>query len=341
MKLQKSNVPALLDLMAQAARVFVPVTVDGVTQFAAWQGEKTPVDFSAVNSKLPPKDMLFPQTEKMYRYRVEGTKITDFSEIKDEGKQIVFGIRSCDMASIQRMDDVFLTKGHTDEFYHRKRENLLTVAIGCPKAAPTCFCDSMGIDPQKALGADIQLHETEDAYWVQAQTPKGETALADWSQYLTEGGGEVPVTVCELKVDMTGVPEKLHEMFHHPLWDKVAKKCIGCGTCTYLCPTCYCFDIDGEQCGEQGTKFRCWDSCMFSEYTRMAGGHNPRPSKKERVRNRFLHKLCYFYERYGKQLCTGCGRCVAYCPVHLDITLFIDQVNGTEPIQTSGGGDRA
>ena len=119
---------------------------------------------------------------------------------------------------------------------------------------------------------------------------------------------------------------KLKGMFEHPIWDEVSKPCMGCGTCTYVCPTCYCFDIGSDNHGAEGTKFRCWDSCMFSDYARMAGGHDPRPSKKERVRNRYMHKLSYFNERYGTTLCVGCGRCVSKCPSGMDITDFINKV---------------
>ncbi|MBR3004774.1 MAG: 4Fe-4S dicluster domain-containing protein, partial [Lachnospiraceae bacterium] len=124
--------------------------------------------------------------------------------------------------------------------------------------------------------------------------------------------------------------KKLAKMFEHPIWDKVTKGCIGCGTCTFVCPTCYCFDIDSENYGAEGCKYRCWDSCMFSDYTRLAGGANPRPTKKERLRNRYMHKLSYFNERYGETLCVGCGRCVEKCPAHLDISEFIEKASAAE-----------
>ena len=132
---------------------------------------------------------------------------------------------------------------------------------------------------------------------------------------------------CTLQVDSTNIKEKLDALGDSPeLWDALSIKCLNCGTCTYLCPTCYCFDISQENKYKEGLRFRCWDSCMFSEYTEMAGGHNPRPNKKDRVRNRFMHKLNYFEDRYGKMLCVGCGRCVEKCPVNLDITVLIDKI---------------
>ena len=126
--------------------------------------------------------------------------------------------------------------------------------------------------------------------------------------------------------DVSKLPETLKTMFDHPIWDEYAFKCLNCGTCSYICPTCHCFDINNKMRGTTGLKLRTWDSCMFGEYTLMAGGHQPRPGKKERVRNRFLHKLQYFNEKHDMSLCVGCGRCIAKCPVNMDITKFIRQV---------------
>ena len=329
MKILKAKLPELFDLMAKDANVLVPMTVKGVKKFAPW-GTEGELAMDAVNTMLPPKDALFPQTEKMYQFHLHNQEVNGLEEFKEQKNQVIFGIRSCDLKSIECMDDVFLTKGYVDSFYKEKRDALTTVAIGCTKVNPTCFCDSMGVDPNHAAGADVQLNEAGDAYVVKAQTEKGEALVKAWGALVQDGEGEVAKVECELKVDMNGVKDKLMNMFEHEIWNDEGKKCLGCGTCTFVCPTCYCFDINNKMEGNDGYQFRCWDSCMFSEYTRMAGGHNPRPSKKERVRNRFMHKLCYFEDRYGKELCVGCGRCVAKCPVGLDITRFIDQVKEVE-----------
>ena len=325
MQFAKKDLAKILDIMAQDATVLVPMNVQGNSKFAPW-GAQGELDFAAQNTLLPPKDSLFPQTEKMYRFEMDGAKVAKLEELNESRPTVLFGLKGCDMQSILCMDDVFLTKGYEDAFYKNKRDQLLTVCVNCPAAAKECFCDSMGGSPNGNAAADIQLFDLGDRYQVKAQSAKGEKAVSAWQPYLSDGEENPKEIACETKVDMTGVPEKLAAMFEDPIWEEVSRKCLGCGICTYVCPSCYCFDIDSENTGTSGTKFRCWDSCMFSEYTRMAGGHNPRPSKKERVRNRFLHKLQYFNERYGKNLCVGCGRCVAKCPVNLDIVNFIDQV---------------
>jgi len=325
-KLSKDNLGKALELLAGQGTLLVPAEDDGVSKFTPWQaGDPLPA-LNLVNTILPPKDALFPQTEKMYKYKLDGQSASVQETLKAD-KQIIFGIRPCDMHSIDCLDKVFLTKTYIDTFYQAKREKLTTIAIGCTKAAETCFCESIGLKPGEAPLADVMLNEAGDGYAVKAQTPKGEEVIKLWQGILSNDEPQVtPAAKCSLSVDLNGAAEKLTTMFEHPIWDKVCQPCVGCGTCTYVCPTCYCFDINMETKGSEGTEFRCWDSCMFSDYTRMAGGHNPRPSKKERVRNRYMHKLSYFNERYGQTLCAGCGRCLAKCPVGMDITNFIDLV---------------
>ncbi|MGB9859921.1 MAG: 4Fe-4S dicluster domain-containing protein [Moorellaceae bacterium] len=323
LKISKDKIPQLLTAWAEGASVYVPQEVDGISTFRVWQGTGES-KLGQGNAVVPPKDLFFPRTEEMYRYQVQGPS-ADLQELPmPEGQQVVVGLRSCDARSLRLMDEVFLTKGYVDEFYRQRRENTLTVALACREAQDTCFCTSFGIDPGKAEGVDVQAWEVEDGFLLEAVTEKGRGLLEKARNLLVEVPDEPPPAARPaLAVDVEGVTEKLQSMFEHPFWAELCRKCLGCGLCTYLCPTCHCFDIQSENRGDQGFKFRCWDSCMFSEYTRMAGGHNPRPSKKERVRNRFLHKLQYFPERYGLLACVGCGRCLEFCPVHMDITRII------------------
>ena len=328
MILAKQNLAPLLESMANGRDVFVPAVVDGVAKFARY-GEGVEPAFDLVNTTMPPKDLLFPQTQKMYHYDVDANGSYRIYEYDESCEQVVFGIRPCDMRSIVCLDEVFLTKGFVDEFYANAREKLLCVSIGCAQAAETCFCASMGIDPQLAPNADIMLQDCGDAFNVIVQTEKGEAEVARWESYLEQGEAQPVACDQSLKVSMDGVVDKLEGMYEHPIWENLSIKCLNCGTCTYVCPTCHCFDISQENRRKDGVRFRCWDSCMFSEYTAMAGGHNPRPEKLERVRNRFMHKLNFFERRYGMSLCVGCGRCVEKCPVALDITRLIDEIGAT------------
>lgn len=323
MQLKKTDLKRALELLAQDAAVFVPGETDGVKRFIAWDGETIP-PLDGDNTDLPPKDILFPKTEKMYTYKTGPH--AEIAEVVTKPERVIFGIRPCDMRSIECMDAVFLGNGYEDSFYARRRSAVTAIALACAGCAETCFCESMGLSPNSAPGADVLLRGAGDALLFTAQTEKGKTVEKLWAELLQEGGTPDPEAHNTLKTAMTPeLPEKLKGMFESPIWEETADACLGCGTCTYVCPTCYCFDINAENRGAEGTEFRCWDSCMFSDYNRVAGGYNPRPTKKERLRNRYLHKLCFFYERNDMLLCVGCGRCVKKCPVHLDITQFIDR----------------
>lgn len=328
MLLRKDKLDELLAELSKQAVVYVPKEVQGVLKFAPYiSSDKMRLD--ATNTTLPPKDLLFPQAQKMYHYGVDTNGDMFIDPIVESSEQVLFGVRPCDMRSVDCLDDVFFTKGYVDEYYEARRDKITTVSIGCTAPAETCFCESMGIDPNAAPAADLMLRDCGDSYTVVAQTDKGQDALAGaWKAFVEEGDAAPADAHCTLAVDGAGIKDKIGRLADSDeLWDAMSIKCLNCGTCTFVCPTCYCFDIDQENRNKEGVRFRCWDSCMFSEYTEMAGGHNPRPEKRDRVRNRFMHKLNYFEDRYGKMLCVGCGRCVEKCPVSLDITVLIDTVN--------------
>ena len=354
MYLAKKDLEKALQTLSQKAVVFAPILEiieDKVSGGKSVEKKFMPyfdgaeVALEGFNTVKPPKDVLFPNVEKMYKYKTgAGAYIKEL--LPEDSQKIIFGIRPCDMRSIDSMDKVFLTKDYVDSYYAKRRENVTIVAFGCLEPSRTCFCDSMGLDPNQASTADVMMNVAADSefttcsdcetkvlteegkYVLTPQTEKGKVLLEQLKELLSDGGESYQDTKCSLHiVKAENLDEKLSKMFDHPIWGKVTKGCIGCGTCTFVCPTCYCFDIDNENHGAEGCKYRCWDSCMFSDYSRMAGGANPRPTKKERLRNRYLHKLEFFNERYGETLCVGCGRCIENCPAHLDISDFIEKVS--------------
>ena len=191
------------------------------------------------------------------------------------------------------------------------------------------YCFNGG--PCDGKGTDLMFTELGDKYYVKSiqkrKQPGRSTASISTKGIQTGWPGKKNRKKIEDSLREGGpgrVKQVLDENFELPYWDKVFKKCLGCGICTYVCPTCHCFDIFDYVTGEfTGDRFRCWDSCMFPDFTLMAGGHNPRPSRKERVRNRFMHKLKYHLDRYNLDGCVGCGRCISKCPVNIDITQII------------------
>lgn len=325
-KIAKARVNELLQTLATQANVFTPVAEDGVTSFRQWSPE-VKVELEGDNSVLPPKSILFPQSETMYNYHAQGLDVELTTPEPDTRQQVIFGIHPCDVKSVQLLDQIMLTKGYEDTFYGDKRQRTLLVAMGCSTARETCFCTSVGIDPAQAAAADVMMWASGDSYLLTAQTEAGQKLLDQAGTLLADAVDQPPAApTLDLKVDLEGVTAKLQGMFEHDFWNKIHRQCIGCGACTYLCPTCHCFDISNTNYGDEGHRFRCWDSCMFSLYTLMAGGHNPRTSRKERFRQRFLHKLQYIPERYQAWGCVGCGRCLQKCPVNVDITRIIQQV---------------
>ncbi|MCL1975110.1 MAG: 4Fe-4S dicluster domain-containing protein, partial [Firmicutes bacterium] len=291
MELKKENLQNTLTALARLGKVLLPGMVDGVTKFIPYtQGRE--FDLDMVNTTLPPKDVLFPQTQKMYCFTMGQN--ASLEEVADADEQILFGIRPCDVQSIACLDKVFMSGEYSDSFYAAKRSKLIIIAIACTQATPYCFCHSMGVEPDHAPTADILLLPTVDGWHISCQSEKGQTVLTDIQSFTENTNGQaLPIAKPQLKADMSKAAAKISDVFEHPLWDELYRPCLGCGTCTFACPTCYCFEMGPELRGNLGTEMRYWDSCMFSEYTRMAGGHNPRPSTKERLRNRYLHKLSF------------------------------------------------
>ena len=337
-KIAKSKLIELWPRLAANADLFVPVQSDSVVNFAFWQ-DGVEVNLEALNSLLPPKDLFFPQSEKIFSYKRKDGEL-NFSEAVYEGSQVVFGMRPCDVRSMELLDKVFL-KEPQDEFYKKRREHTTIVSIGCLHPDPTCFCTAFGIQPMDAPAADMMLYDMGPAYLVSCYTEKGEKLAKEMEGLLEDvaaaeeeglqAQAEAAASAQKHGLQLDGVAEKLDDMFDHCIWDQFYRRCLGCGTCTYLCPTCHCFDIQDDGSAEGGVRFRCWDSCMYEDYTHMGHGHNPRPTRRERVRNRFMHKLNYFPKDHdGVYHCVGCGRCVRKCPVNLDIMQVIKEVGGEE-----------
>lgn len=329
--LDKKQLDQFLAALSEDARVFVPADQNGLTQYVPYtlitQGQAQMVWNQ--NTTVAPKSIFLPQTEAIYAYKAQGKDLAIAQIPPDEQPQVVFAMRHCDVQAIVCLDKVFLDPRYVDAQYAQKREKTTVFALRCNAPKPTCFCTSMGVDPEKADAsvADVEVYDLGEQFAMEALTDKGQAVLAKAGHLLREQTVQLPpVPERTLQVPTEGLPEKLSGLFDAPIWDNWMFKCLGCGTCTYICPTCHCFDLSNKQRGEVGVKLRTWDSCMFDEYTLMAGGHNPRPGKKERVRNRFLHKLEYFNERNGMFLCVGCGRCIKKCPMNIDITKFIKQV---------------
>ncbi|HHX86570.1 MAG TPA: (4Fe-4S)-binding protein [Firmicutes bacterium] len=314
------------DFVAELARrnLQVPVEDQGVIKFATLPESPAPA-LEHCNTTVPPKAHLFPQTETLYRFQPGNIKVETPSL---EEESVLLGVRPCDARAISIVERLF--GGEIDDPYFRRRRELVTlVGVACREPGINCFCTSVGGGPASTEGLDLLLVDLGESYYLQAVTGKGE-ALLEATRHLLQKAPEEAVNRKEQlvnqsaekirrSIDLRGIPEGLPTLWEDPLWRDTAAACLGCGICTYLCPTCHCFDIQDELEGRQGRRYRNWDSCMFSEYSLHASKHNPRPTRRERTRNRINHKYNYFVQKFGVIACVGCGRCINLCPVNIDL----------------------
>jgi len=248
--------------------------------------------------------------------------------------RVVLGIRPCDARAVQLLDGVFMGDGHPDPYWTQKREQTTVVALGCASPCETCFCTTVGSGPFDKRGVDVMLVEVGDAFIADVRSEKGQALLkhlADASQEQIDASRQVQtLATAKMKApfETEGIKDKLYSLFESDFWSEIQQSCLGCGVCTFLCPTCHCFDIVDEV--QRSERVRNWDTCMFRIYSQEASGHNPRPTNVERTRQRIMHKYAYFLDLFKEIGCTGCGRCVRHCPVDLDIRHIIHSAQTRE-----------
>lgn len=334
MKISKEKFGQSFDALAADYQMIAPVSdAAGVNFKAAKSFSEVKQDY--LNSKLPPKSLLFPQHEKLMSYKKVGKDVTVKNEL-NVGKTVLFGIRPCDAKSMLLLDKVFKNDQYTDPYYYERRKNTTIIGVACNKISPTCFCSSMGSSPASSEGSDIFMIDLGDSYQIEAITEKGKELLAKIQglEELTSADQTSVDTIKNAKttsdVDVSTITKKLDSMFDNPFWDTLQEKCLGCNACSFSCPTCHCFDISEEVRKNEGSRVRTWDTCMAPLFTLHGSGHNPRDTKKARWRQRMMHKFNYFVHNNGDIACVGCGRCIKTCPVNLDIRQAIDGVNKAE-----------
>ena len=335
-KVTFNNMDALFAAMAKTATLYIPAdTKEGRAEYTEW---KEGVKLSdALNTARSPKDFFFPQSEDLMRFKTEGKKIEIIDVRKESEDFILFGVKACDVKSLEVLDKVFLSDTE-DSYYATKREHATIISMVCARPTETCFCGTFGIDCT-APGGDVVCTKTADGYCFEANTEKGEKLLASLNleDCDTAAADEAKAKTKEImkKLPLAGLTSdafgagKTDKYFDDPKWKELSESCLGCGTCTFVCPTCQCYDIKDFNTGNGVIRFRCWDSCMYSEFTKMSAGQ-PRLSQKERFRQRFMHKLVYFPERYGMFSCVGCGRCLARCPISMNIAKVMKAIGGEE-----------
>ena len=294
------------------------------------------------------KQFLHPPRLRLWRARRgqngDGLEITE--EPTDAPRYAFFGVRSCELHAIAIQDQVFLPGAHPDLSYAARREDALLVAVNCGEPSGTCFCTSMGTGPKASAGYDLALTEVLDAgghrFVVEVGSDRGALVLGGVPHRAADAADardaeEVTAyAVARMGREMPEVDLRalLYANYEHPRWDDVAERCLTCGNCTMVCPTCFCTSVEdtADLAGEEAERWRRWESCFSVQFSHVTGGE-ARLSPRSRYRQWMTHKLATWFDQFGTSGCVGCGRCITWCPVGIDITEEVSAIlaNPTDP----------
>jgi sulfhydrogenase subunit beta (sulfur reductase) len=333
--IKKDALAGIVKKISADLTTYAPVKVEDNVLFKVLENGEEPLTVYA-NSKNAPKNFFFPRSEVMLRY----TRTTKGIELKGEEiaakESVLFGVRPCDTRSFVLLDMLFDQDKYKDPYYIEKRNKTTIVTLACshPPYA-SCFCTSVGGHPVDDKGSDVLLTDMGDQYLAEFVTPKGEKLVKYFGESKADDGADKKKEAIAIRAEgeiKSHIPAKeikpiLDVSFEHPFWNTIYQKCLACGTCTFLCPTCHCFDISDEMKYDDGRRLRNWDSCMFPLFTKETSGHNPRISQKERWRQRTMHKFKYYVDNFDAIACVGCGRCVMSCPVNIDIRKIVEDIS--------------
>jgi len=320
----KARLLDILDEMQKKYTLVAPVRNGNILDFAVVKEAKT-VELSDDITYKSPKEYLFPQTEKMFCFTGDGDLVT----AEDIPQTVLLGIKPCDLEAIKIMTAVFTKGKYVDNCFAKRLERTILIGMGCQAAKKACFCDERAVDKSASTACDVFLTDMGDHYVAEVFSEKGRLLLsgcgfdgicvADAAESKGPAGSE----------GLLEINAKENDLFKKIDWEILTEKCLGCGMCTYICPTCHCFGFkDVEEKGDV-TRYKCWDSCMYPNFTNHASGHNPRASKLERFRQRVMHKYLYVKQNFGYIACTGCGRCIRSCPAGMNIRSVVKAVNNS------------
>lgn len=344
LSIAKDKIDSLFELIGSKQPLYLPVDNNsGKADFAKWQkGTKLSEKLKTTRSA---KDFFFPKAEHMVSYEVSGKEVKVVDPRKEVEDFVIFGVRACDARGFEAIDNVYLNMNPVDSYYKNRREHGTVICMACNEPAKTCFCPNFGIDASLAKPAgDVSCWLADGKYYFEANTDKGK-AFVENAKSALEDADAAAVDKCkkDISAKVEALPfahldlskfqgKDMLKIFNSKIWDKVSEPCVGCGTCTYVCPTCMCFDVRDFATSNGVRQVRCWDSCMYNDFTQMAA-ENPRHTQKERSRQRFMHKLMYYPMAHeGMFSCVGCGRCVESCPVSMNIVKVIKAVNESDDI---------
>jgi sulfhydrogenase subunit beta (sulfur reductase) len=332
-KLPKENLAEFIDYLSSFGQIHTPVKRGEKSFVFAPVTELAEIELNCNRTILPLKKYFFKPIDTMFNFYAE--KGYELPVEEPENKYIIFGVHPCDIHSLKILDLVFSGK-YVDSYYFARRNRAIIVGLDCIPDE-FCFCRSTGTDFVDS-GFDLFLSDIDDSYLVRVGTSIGDDMITaadslfrevekeDREKYKTKSIQRRESFQTEIQLQ--DFPEIMDLEYQSHLWQEVGQECLSCGTCSMVCPTCYCYAVFDELNldANSGQRKRRWDSCLFKDYALVAGGHNFRAERSSRVKNRFFHKQRGFVTQYGRPSCVGCGRCKAYCPAGIDIVEIVNKL---------------
>ena len=289
------------------------------------------------------KRFLFPPVLRVWRARRGADGGMEVEEPEPPPRYAFIGVRSCDLHAVAIQDRVFIGDRHVDADYEARRRDAFFVAVNCSRAGGTCFCASMDTGPRVTNGFDLALTELLDErghrFVVEVGSDRGAAVLDELEHRAADGEEQAaPDAAAERAratmgrtLDVTDIRDLLQANAEHPRWDEVADRCLTCGNCTLVCPTCFCSTAEDttDLAGAEAEHTRLWDSCFTLGHSYVHGG-SVRRSGRSRYRQWMTHKLSTWIDQFGTSGCVGCGRCITWCPVAIDITEETAAIRATD-----------
>jgi sulfhydrogenase subunit beta (sulfur reductase) len=328
----KEALKTYLGSLAKRFALYAPCKEGEVVVFQRFQPDREVCLDRPANTA--PKGVIFPQSETLFAFNLkndpDNPKRTDV-ELDDSipaTDAVIIAGRPCDAKGFLTLDPVYMD---VDPYYRARREKTTIITLACSNPYPGCFCTSVDGGPAEKSGSDALMTEVEGGYYIEAVTDKGKAvlddpAVQDGASRKVEAESTQKAAYGKVKKTFQGgrgVKISKDRFLSDEFWEEVTAKCLSCGACTYICPTCYCFNITDEQSISKGERIRSWDSCMFPHFTLETSGHNPRSKKAQRFKQRVGHKFVYYPEKYAELACSGCGRCIRYCPISMEISKVV------------------
>jgi sulfhydrogenase subunit beta (sulfur reductase) len=337
-KLRKEKLDLFASVAQQFGELHAPVEQDGKFVFkrlTRWSEARLEYD----RTILPPKKYFLPPQETVFRYRPRA----GFEPCTDglDQRLILFGVHACDVFALNILDRVFAGK-YDDPYYQTRRKNVAIIGIDCTPDKH-CFCRSMRADFVDH-GFDLFFYDTGDYYQVLVGTALGDDmVLASGSVFQAVDAADIEDykrrsankrSAFQLEAEIRDLPEIFEMEYQSEMWQELGEKCLSCGSCSMVCPTCYCYDVaDTVELGSRaGSRARSWDSCLFANHALVGSGENFRGPRASRIKFRFYHKQRGFVAEYGRPSCVGCGRCISACPVKIDVVHVIDRLREVQDV---------